>query len=131
MGLFILCPQKGVQIIYGSKPCIGGCGYFSKWHGIIDEIAIWNRALDANEITQLYQRGASRLKFQVRSCDDDHCIGETWKGPDGTSSTYFSELLNMSTQAFTPSGTVNKDLPVMTLSNFTSPPSANRYFQYE
>ncbi|MFZ4715216.1 MAG: LamG domain-containing protein [Bacteriovoracaceae bacterium] len=101
--------------------------YFS---GKLDEIAIWSRALHANEIKQLYQRGASRLKFQVRSCDDNACSGETWKGPDGTSASYFSELFNMSTQAATPSGTVNASAPSMTLQNYSSPVSANRYFQY-
>lgn len=100
--------------------------------GWIDEVAIWNRALHENEIKQLYQRGASRLKFQVRSCDDAACSGETWQGPDGTSSTYFSELFNVSAQSASPPSTVTvkKDLPSMTFSSFTSPPSTNRYFQY-
>jgi len=31
------------------------------------------------------------LTFQARSCDDDACAGETFVGPDGTSSTYHNE----------------------------------------
>ncbi len=108
-------------------------------NGSVDEVAIWNRALAdgtnngaATEIQQLYQRGASRLKFQVRSCSDSTCTtgSPSWQGPDGTSATYFSELDNMSTQAATPSGTVNATLPSMTLNTYTSPVGTNRYFQY-
>jgi len=66
-------------------------GYF---HGAIDEVAIWNRALADEEVKQLYQRGASRVKFQVRSCNDSSCSGEEWMGPDGSNQTYFSELHN-------------------------------------
>ena len=96
-----------------------------------DEIGLWNRALNATEITQLYQRAVSRIKFQAKTCTASDCSDNTsWKGPDGTANTYFSELDNMSTQAATPSGTVNAGLPNMTLANFTSQPSANRYFQY-
>lgn len=106
----------------------------NKFIGLIDEVAIWNRALHDNEIKQLYQRSASRLKFQVQSCNDDACSGETWKGPDGTAATYFSELFNMSTQAVTPSGTIKKDLSTMTFSNFATLPatflSTNRWFRY-
>jgi hypothetical protein len=95
----------------------------------MDEVAFWHRKLNANEVKQLYQRGASRVKFQVRTCNDDACSGESWQGPDGTSSTYFSEL-NNNTSPLTTNGTVKPTLPLMTFSNFTSPPSDNQYFQY-
>jgi len=96
-----------------------------------DEIGIWNRALAGTEITQLYQRAASRIKFQIKSCTANDCSDNTsWIGPDGTANTYFSELDNMSTQAAAPSGSVKATLPNMSLASFTSPPSANRYFQY-
>lgn len=97
--------------------------------GQIDEVAIWNRALHANEIKQLYQRGASRLKYQVRTCNDNACAGESWQGPDGTSATYFSEL-NNNTAALAMTGDVKTTLPSMLFSAFTSPPGANQYFQY-
>jgi len=98
--------------------------------GRIDEVALWSRALADNEVVQLYQRGANRVKFQVRSCDDAACSGETWVGPDNSSSTYFTELLNCSSIASAAcSGTVNNTLPFMLFSDFTSP-GANQYFQY-
>jgi len=110
-----------------------GCrgGYSNLFPGSIDEVAMWGRALHANEIKQLYQRGASRLKHQVRTCDDAECLGEAWKGPDGTSGTYFSELNNNSVP-LAGSGTVKATLPSMLFSAFSppSPPSPNRYFQY-
>jgi len=126
--------------------------------GSIDEVAVWSRALHANEIKQLYQRGASRLKHQVRTCAESTCVCKTiapttgsitdcdgdgiangsdtsdvnlatWKGPDGTSGTYFSEL-NSNTDPLAQTGDVKATLPSMLFSAFTSPPSANQYFQY-
>ena len=41
--------------------------YFS---GDLDEVAVYSRTLSAAEITDHYLRGALRLSFQVRSCDD-------------------------------------------------------------
>jgi hypothetical protein len=102
---------------------------YSVLNGTMDEVAIWNRALHANEVKQLYQRGASRLKYQVRSCDDNACSGESWQGPDGTNGTYFSEL-NNNTIPISGAGDVKATLPSMLFSNFTSAPSANQYFQY-
>jgi len=99
------------------------------FNGLIDEVVVWSRALSNVEINQLYQRGASRLKYQVRTCDDDACSGETWKGPDGTSGTFFSEINNNSVP-LDASGVVKPTLPSMLFSAFTSPPAANRYFQY-
>ncbi len=64
--------------------------------GLIDEAALWSRPLAYSEILQLYRRGANRLKLQIRSCDNAQCDEVDWKGLDGTSFTYFSELLNKS-----------------------------------
>jgi hypothetical protein len=104
--------------------------------GSLDEVAIWNRGLHANEIKQLYQRGASRIKFQVKSCYDDSCLYKdamntpaSWQGPDGTSGTYFSELNNNSLP-LTGLGDVQSTLPSMLFSSFTSPITDNQYFQY-
>jgi hypothetical protein len=46
--------------------------------GTMDEVAIWNRSLNANEILNLYKRGALRLNLTVRSCSLDNCTGESW-----------------------------------------------------
>ncbi|MFH1292336.1 MAG: LamG domain-containing protein [bacterium] len=85
-------------------------------NGIIDELAIYNRTLTPTEIADIYKRGAIRLKYRVRSCDDSSCSGEMWQGPDGTASTYYTELSNSTL-----------GLPSLSLTNL----SANRYFQYQ
>lgn len=61
------------------------------FNGMIDEVSIYNRAISSAEIVQLYRRGANRVKFQLRTCNDLGCVGETWQGPDNTASSYFSE----------------------------------------
>lgn len=82
--------------------------------GTLDEVALYNRALLAQEIQDRYLRGALRLNLQVRSCDDSDCNGEQFIGPDGTSTTSYSELNNKST----------------TLPSFSLNVPSNRYFQY-
>ena len=61
----------------------------------------------------MYWRGALQLKFQVRSCNDGSCLGETFVGPDNTAATYFGEGANLNKPNF----------PI----NFLP---SNRYFQY-
>ncbi len=101
--------------------------------GLIDEVAIWDRALDHKEVLQLYRRGANLLKFQARSCTTIDCSddpnGTNWKGPDGTNQSYFSELNNNSAP-LNGTGDVKASLPSMLFSTFTNPPAASRYFQY-
>jgi hypothetical protein len=118
-----------------SAPLTNG-NYAEFFNGSVDEAAIWSRALSANEILELYRRGANRIKYQVQTCQHaaDCTNSPNWQGPDGTNQTYFSELDN--TTAYdkvnnVPSGSVNAGLPNMTFSNFAgTPPAANRYFQY-
>jgi len=86
------------------------------FYGAMDEVAVFNRTLSTGEISNIYTRGIDRLKFQVRSCDDSSCSGESFMGPDGTSSTYYTELSNSSVLK-----------PSLTLTNVPS----NQYFQYE
>jgi hypothetical protein len=118
----------------GSTLHIGSEGGGNNFNGSLDEVGVWNRALSATEVQQLYQRGASRVKLQVQSCAQPDCSDGTWQGPDGTSTSYYSEFDNTSTYNRTtnnPSGTVNAGLPSMTFANFATPtPSPNRYFQY-
>ncbi len=57
---------------------------------VVDEAAIWKRALGDAEITALYRRGAVDLGFQIRVCSDN-CNTTSFVGPDGTGATYFSE----------------------------------------
>ncbi len=96
-----------------------GAGYngsFRPFKGEIDEVAIYNRALSATEIADMYKRGALKLKYQVRSCDDAACSGESFVGPDGTSNDYYEWGTTNSTSA-----------PSFTLTNVPD----NRYFQYK
>lgn len=101
-------------------------------NGSGDEIAVWSRALSAAEILQLYRRGSNRIKFQIKNCTASDCSDNpTWKGPDNTSGTFFTEI-NNNTTPITGLGTVQTGSPTMTISNFTGVgPYNNRYFQYQ
>ncbi len=83
--------------------------------GRIDEAAVFNRAISATEANDHYRRGILHLRYQVRSCDDAVCAGESFIGPDGTGTTFYSEQYN-SVASF----------PSLALSNVSN----NRYFQY-
>ncbi|MBW3015450.1 LamG domain-containing protein, partial [Candidatus Woesearchaeota archaeon] len=48
------------------------------WNGSIDEVAVWDRALSAEEILDIYKRGALNLNVSVRICDDASCDTETY-----------------------------------------------------
>lgn len=106
----------------------------SYFNGTVDELGVWSRALSAQEVLQLYRRGANRVFYQVRSCSDSICTAGSpaWLGPDGTSQTYFSELYNRSSNSLT--GLMQTGLPTMLFPNFGAPLSTslitNRYFQY-
>ena len=67
------------QVVSGTdNTYIGYEGVVDHFNGTIDEIAIYNRSLNASEILDHYMRGALRLNFSVRSCDDSACIGESF-----------------------------------------------------
>src|SRR3989344_7604515 len=57
---------------------IGGPAGVKPFNGTIDEVAIWNRSLSDTEILNIYKRGATRLNFSVRSCNDASCSGENF-----------------------------------------------------
>ncbi|UOE99943.1 LamG-like jellyroll fold domain-containing protein [Bdellovibrio reynosensis] len=103
-------------------------------YGNLDEVAIWKRTLSAAEIHQLYRRGINRIKYQVRTCANNDCSDQAgnsqgWKGPDNTSSTYFSELFNTTNNVA--DGTISGSASSMVFSNFGALSlSSNRYFQY-
>lgn len=50
-------------------------GYFD---GLIDEVSVYDRELTAEEVLNLYKRGAYRLNLSVRTCNDNACDGETY-----------------------------------------------------
>lgn len=109
----------------GSHFAIGRHGSvgFAGWgvNGVIDEVAVWNRALSEGEIKNLYKRGASQVSFQVRSCDDSACLGESWQGDLGN---------HTSTLSASSENTPGKaELDFSSLSSMNVP--SNRYFQYK
>jgi hypothetical protein len=96
---------------------LGGQPDFGEFvHAEMDEVAFWNKALSATEVANLYARGAARLKYQVRACDDASCIGESWRGYDNTTTSFFDESLNALKSVFAAVLPFNYDV--------------NRYFQY-
>lgn len=86
----------GSPLIIGHQYAAVSAGTTSyQWfNGLMDELAIFNRTLTGTEISSMYKRGALRLRAQIRTCDEAACNGETFKGPAGTSSDYYSELMN-------------------------------------
>ncbi|MBX3022553.1 MAG: LamG domain-containing protein [Bdellovibrionales bacterium] len=114
---------------------IGRLGGSASLIGSLDEVAIWRRALTPTDVTHLYRRGANRVKYQVRSCDDAACDTEEWMGPDGKATSFFSELHNWSAISATGegSGSVRAAGLNLNLGDFNTAGLAipdNRYFQY-
>lgn len=113
---FLSYPTTNHPPVIGASTSISNPKRLNFFIGDIDEIAIYSRALSDQEILEHYRRGMLSLKFQVRSCDDEFCVGEDFVGSDNTTSTYYDDADSI----------------------FTTPPShalsllpANRYFQYQ
>ena len=115
--------RNGVEL--GNSTCVGGNLQFGNntykvgefFQGTIDETAVFNRALSATEVSDMYKRGALSLKFQAKSCANADCSDNAnFVGPDGTANSYYSEIDNntISTPSFSLSGI-----------------AGNRYFQYK
>ena len=47
--------------------------------GYMDEVMVFDRTLSADEIKNIYMRGAIRLNISARGCNDDACDGETFE----------------------------------------------------
>ena len=107
-----VAPQASSYELHVGDDPEGGNNYDGK----MDEVFIMDRALLSSEVEDVYKRGALRLMFQVRSCDDPLCDREIFMGPDGTVSSFYSELMDIAES--TPS------LPLQSV-------SVNRYFQYK
>jgi len=69
------------------------------FNGTIDEVAIWNRTLSADEVLNIYKRGALSLNFSARSCNDTICDTEVMV-PFGGNITYTNISLLNNTQYF-------------------------------
>ncbi len=81
------------------------------FNGLIDEFTYFNRTLTDEEILNHYKRGVMDLNLQVRSCNTSNCSGFSFVGPDGTTSTYFTD----------------SNMTLWDLNAINS----NRYFQYK
>jgi len=82
-------------IVFSSGPQLA-IGAFSKGtyqsEASLDEVAIWRRALAAEEVRSLYLRGSLRLGFQVRGCLDATCSGDpAFVGPGDSPSALFAD----------------------------------------
>ena len=108
---------------------VTGVTYFT---GKFDELAGWTRILSATEVQQLYRRGINRIKFQIRNCIQTNCSDNpAWKGPDGSSTSFFTEINNNTFQNLS-TGSVVTTAPILTFSNFLSLGLVNtKAFQYQ
>ena len=84
--------------------------------GSMDELAIYSQVLSATELLDHYKRGILDVQFQIRSCDDASCSGETFLGLDHHASEYYEEIDNHTV------GLPNFDISYL---------SSLQYFQYQ
>ena len=64
--------------------------YAQPFNGRIDEFAIFKRALTPEQVKEHYRRGAARIKYQVRGCEQPDCgDNPPFVGPGGDSNKYF------------------------------------------
>lgn len=95
-------PRLGGDLLSGARVSDANNNLLFGWdaalsaplQGSLDEILIFDRALNLDEIRQIYLRGAAKIRFQVRVCQEPTCTGQDFVGPDGTVATYFSEENN-------------------------------------
>jgi hypothetical protein len=58
---------------------IGKDGFLGNYYaGSMQELAIWNRALDSNTIIDLFNKGASNIGVKYRSCESSTSCTRTW-----------------------------------------------------
>ncbi len=67
--------QSSASIVTIGAPTSGGPT--NNFSGLMEEVAIWNRALSATEVSDLYRKGISRLDLNVYSCSDSSCTTKT------------------------------------------------------
>ena len=81
-------------------------GITSNFDGIIDEVAVYNRSLAADELLARYERGMVFLNLGIRSCDDSLCSGESFTALNASSpqqldipnNTYFQYFFNFTSE---------------------------------
>lgn len=120
----------------GSHASIGGFyngSMTDRVGGYIDEVALWNRALSATEVFQLYRRGSHKALVQVRTCINANCADGLWQGPANDSTTHFSELNNNASPATIAGAPLltQPDISFSSLSSLGLSVPSRRYFQYK
>lgn len=78
--------DSGVNLPTSTTWFMGGFSP-NMFDGSMDEVATWTREFTSDQVLQVYKRGAEQLQYQVRSCDDAACSGETFVGPGESSAT--------------------------------------------
>ncbi|VVB75366.1 Concanavalin A-like lectin/glucanases superfamily protein [uncultured archaeon] len=48
-------------------------GFVQDFNGLLDDVAIWNRALSSSDVSGLFRKGISRLDLNISSCSDSAC----------------------------------------------------------
>lgn len=91
---------------------LAGTEYYT---GLLDESALWSRALSTTEIAQLYRRGINKISFDQRSCALADCSDGVFSGTPKSEINNTDSLGNI----------YNTPQKI----NFTV--SANRYLQYK
>ncbi len=76
-----------VQVAVGAS----GDGSAAAQGVAVDEVALWRRALSADDIRALHARGVGRVQVQVRTCVADDCADAAFVGPDGTPDSWFED----------------------------------------
>jgi len=82
-----LSTASGANLLIGRFQ--GGSGDFD---GLIDEVAVHNRALTQQEVFDHYRAGALTLRFQARASNNPSFAGVNFTGPGGLTNTYFTEF---------------------------------------
>lgn len=92
-----VAPEASASIPAHVAPLSLGClpnpdgGRLQAFDGLMDEVAVWHRALSAAEVAALYRRGTERVLLQLRACADATCSnGPVWVGPGGIPDTFFT-----------------------------------------
>lgn len=74
----------------------------SRFPGMLDEVAIYDRALTQTEVTAHFVRGAMKPKVQIRFCKQTDCSDMPFfVGPDLTSGSYFTAPAIPTSQSIT------------------------------
>lgn len=137
-GFSVAVKNSNSPLVIGSRTNNNGVGYADGFPGSLDEVGVWNRGLSVGEVQELYRRGVNRVKFQVRTCANADCSDDnaspSWKGPDGTSLSYFSEKNNSATFDLATSlsqGATNASNATLRFEKFKTPrPAQKQFFQY-